>query len=618
MLRSLQLAPLLLALVLFGSACSEDAPVEPPPPPPKPVVARLVRVDGQVWLTHEAKRSPAVAGPLVEGDLLETGADGHAVLSSGGREVELFEDSSFRVGRSLAVLSLESGELTFEDADGGEFNSAAGAARTGAGSRVRLSQRDGGTSFSVSEGSFEFIDGVDGGVSTVKPGERFVVGEGVLTLEELPTAPPAPVVEKPSLQLRPRGAVTLKVKNGKAEKLPAAGRALEEAGTFSVERGGQLRAERGGVLLQFDAASKGVVEPREGPPGVRALLQQGGLRVFLAAGESVLLDGKQPVTLRAKTTLTALVSPSKTGPRVEIVGGQAEAAVGDGLPRNLGAGEVATPKGKGLDTARRGAPVLTLPAGRASRVFWGRPSEVALALPPGDGPLEVSNEPDFAAPLVVAEVGEPLVVPAPLKGTLFWRRKGDPEASSARFEPDEHAATVAAKSDTVAETGLKATVYFQSAVPSLTFTFPPKEGAAAWRFRVYAVGDLKTALVDRKVTENRAVVESGALREGSYVWSAVALDRSGLEAPGGRMNKMDIVFDNSLTRLVLTSPKDGERASTAVGIAPLGSKLTLNGKPVPLDAAGRFSVPVGGSALLVFRLVTKDGAEAQWVRRLGR
>lgn len=614
--------PLALSCVLLAGAlvgCSEDKPLPPPPPPVvvKATVARLVSVTGQVSLTREGKKAAATAGPLHEGDLLETGADGHALLAAGSREVELFGDSAFRVGRSLGDLSLEAGELSFEDADGGEFSSAAGAARTGAGSKVRLALRDGGTTFEVGEGSFEFIDGYDGGVSMVKQGERFVVGEGVLTLEELPEKPPEPVVQKPTVQLTPRGAVTLKLKSGPATKLPAEGRALDEAGTVSVERGSQLRAEVGGVALQFDGASKGAVEPREGDPKVRALLQQGGLRVFLQQGESVLLDGKQPVVLRAKTTLTALVTPSKSGPRVEVLGGAAEASLPNGLPRNLGPGEVATPKGKTFDTGRRGAPVLTLPSGRASRVYWGRPGDVALALPAGEGPVEVSTEPGFETLLVSAETTEPLVVPAPLKGALYWRRKGDAEASSGRFERDEYAGAVAAKSDTVAETGLKATVYFQSAVPTLTFTFPQREGAAAWRFRVYATSELKTALVDRKVTENRAVVESGVLHEGSYVWSAVALDKSGLEAPGGRMNKMDIVFDNSLTRLVLASPKDGERTSTATGVAPLGARLSLNGKAVQVDAAGRFSVPVSGS-VLVFKLVTKDGAEAQWVRRLGR
>jgi hypothetical protein len=119
------------------------------------------------------------------------------------------------------------------------------------------------------------------------------------------------------------------------------------------------------------------------------------------------------------------------------------------------------------------------------------------------------------------------------------------------------------------------------------------------------------------VTENRVVVESGVLKEGEYKWSATPLDKNGVES-GGRMNKMEIVFDNSVTRLVLTSPRDGEGASTATGVAPLGSKVTLNGKPLALDDAGRFTTPIGGASVLVFRLVTRDGGEAFWVRRVAR
>jgi hypothetical protein len=253
-----------------------------------------------------------------------------------------------------------------------------------------------------------------------------------------------------------------------------------------------------------------------------------------------------------------------------------------------------------------------------TRVYWARPGDVALQFKEGEGALQVSTDPQFGALLVSAEGGESLTVPAPLKGSLYWRRQGSDEVSSARFDRDESAGASSAKSDTVAETGLKATVIFQSVVPTLTFTFPPKDGASSWRFRVYATSDLKTPLVDRRVTENRAVVESGTLKEGSYVWSAVPMDKAGVEAPGGRMNKMDVVFDNSVTRLVLSSPREGERAKVASGLAPLGSRLSLNGKAVALDAAGRFSVPVGGASVLVFRLVTRDGAESQWVRRVSK
>lgn len=613
-----------LSVVVVLAACSEGGPVAPPDAgipvvaaPSRQIVATLSGLEGGVTVTRDGKTAKAAAGPLYEGDVIDTDGTGHAILKSGGREVELLSDSTFTVGKSLANLSLSAGELLFEELDGGEFSTEAGTARAAAGSRVRLALRDGGTTFEVRRGTFELFDLEDGGSSEVKAGSKYIVGKGVFELEDLPApALPTPAA-KPTLTLTPRGVVTLKPKSGPSAKLPAEGKTLDEVGTFVVDKSGGLKAEVAGVVMQFDGASKGTLEPLVGDPKARALLSSGGLRIFLKAGQSVLLDGKKPVTLRAKTAMTALVSATAAGPRVEVLGGDGEASLPDALPRNLVAGDVATPKGKGFDSGKRATPVLVLPPNRNTRVFWGRPGDVQLQFGAGDGELEVASDALFQNVLVSAADGESLVVPAPLKGTLFWRHAGDAEATSARFERDETAGAVSAKSDTVAETGLKATVYFQGAVPTLTFTFPPKDGAANWRFRVYSVGDLKTALVDRRVSENRTVVDSGALKEGSYVWSAVSLDKSGVEAPGGRMNKMDIVFDNSVTRLVLTSPKDGERASNAVGIAPLGSRLTLNGKSVALDDGGRFSTPVSGS-VLVFKLVTKDGAEAHWVRRVSR
>ncbi|HEY1086450.1 MAG TPA: hypothetical protein VGE37_02105, partial [Archangium sp.] len=392
----------------------------------------------------------------------------------------------------------------------------------------------------------------------------------------------------------------------------------DEPGAFTVDRNSQLRAEAGGAVAEIEGGAKGQIEPQKGDPPMGVTLSSGTARFFLTSGQSVLLGGKKPLTVKAKVASTLVVTGTKDGPRVEVLGGETEISSGTSAPVSVGANETASVKGKSVDTGRRGSATVSLPAGRGTRVYWGRPGDVALQFKEGDGPIEVSTDPNFGTLLVRAEGGNLVTVPAPLKGSLYWRRKGDEEASSARFEKDESASAASAKTDTVAETGLKSTVIFQSVVPTLTFTFPLKDGASSWRFRVYATSDLKSPVVDRRVNENRTVVESGTLKEGTYVWSAVAMDKSGIEAPGGRMNKMDIVFDNSVTRLVLTTPREGERASTATGLAPLGSRLSLNGKSVPLDGAGRFSVPIGNASVLVFKLVTKDGVESQWVRRLGR
>ena len=618
MTRGASARVLVACLVLF--ACPKDKPVAPPPPvaPVKVAVAQLSGLKGPVTLVRDDKPVAAAAGPLLEGDVIETGAEGHALLSGNGREIELLANSRFKVGKSLADLSLSMGELFFEELDGGEFNTAAGGARAGAGSKVKLMLLDGGTTFEVGMGSLELFDVEDGGSSTVKAGERFVVGVGVLSLEDVPTAPKPVEPEKPKVKLTPRGTVMLKTRAGNA-KLPVSGRELDESGTFAVDKNGELNASLEGTTVEFDGASKGTLSPGPGDPRMGFTLVTGSARVFLKAGESVLLGGgKKQLTVRAKLSSTLLVTPTQDGPRVEVLGGETELALEGALPRKLQSSELATQKGKDLETVRRGAPAVTLPAGRNTRVYWGRGGDVALAFPQGEGQLEVATDSQFENKLVTAQGNDALVVSAPLKGSLYWRRAGDPESSAARFERDENAGAVSAKSDTVAETGLKATVYFQGAVPTLTFAFPLREGASSWRFRVYSIADLKTPLVDRRVNENRAIVESGALKEGSYVWSAVAMDKNGAEAPGGRMNKMDVVFDNSVTRLVLTSPREGERATTATGLAPLGSRLSLNGKSVTLDAAGRFSVPVGNASVLVFKLVSKEGAESQWVRRVTR
>ena len=51
------------------------------------------------------------------------------------------------------------------------------------------------------------------------------------------------------------------------------------------------------------------------------------------------------------------------------------------------------------------------------------------------------------------------------------------------------------------------------------------------------------------------------------------------------------------------------------GVAPLGSRLFVNDKPVALDAKGRFSQRVPPADVLVFRLASEQG-EAYWVRNL--
>ncbi len=97
------------------------------------------------------------------------------------------------------------------------------------------------------------------------------------------------------------------------------------------------------------------------------------------------------------------------------------------------------------------------------------------------------------------------------------------------------------------------------------------------------------------------------------------LGPDGRELQGGRMNKLELVYDNSRRSLAIARPRQGERVQKQVqaqGIAPIGSKLSVNGRPAPLDGKGRFQVAVPASQFVVFRLLTDDGGESYWVRQV--
>ena len=165
---------------------------------------------------------------------------------------------------------------------------------------VKLDARDGGAVFVVGLGTLDFVE-PDGGVATVKQGGRLVVGQGELVFDDTPPVPAA----KPSVRLIPRGTVMVKSKSGGNAKVPNDGKDLDELGTVSVDKTGQLKAQRGGAVLQFEGGSQGTLEPSETDPKLRATLVAGAMRIFLQQGESVLLDGKKPLTLRAKLAMTA-------------------------------------------------------------------------------------------------------------------------------------------------------------------------------------------------------------------------------------------------------------------------------------------------------------------------
>jgi hypothetical protein len=609
-------------LALAACPADEATPLAPLPPES---VARLVSKEGTVTLTRSGQRGPAQVGALLENDELETQAASRALVRApGGREIELGEKTHFKVGKNLGDIEVSEGSISFlaaDEGDGGvtQVTTRFGRTAVAPGTRATLLLGPSGLAVDVSVGVITQVE-EDGGTRTANAGEKLEFGVGSIEVVDEGAAPQAAA----AVQLTAEGRVLLK-KKGEAKFAAAkkGAQELDEGSSFQVGPAGHARLSFDGASVKLPAGTNGALDGAvKGKDGDEVALN-------VSAPVAVALDGKAPVklTLTGKTPLEVKgrteAFANVTRNRVEVVAGELELTA-NGKAQTVKAGEVASVTPTGVEVAPRARPAITVPMGKKVRVYAKRGlSEVGLQLPDELARAQVANDAAFTDVVLSGSSKELVVVQPPASGELYWRTVDDKGESAAsgrvRFLPDVGSAKdEASRGDQVNETGLKATVFFQGAVPTLTFNFNPVDGARGYRLRVYRANDLSTPVVDKKTTEAKATVDPGMLTEGSYRWSASALDEAGNDKVGGRMNQMDIIYDNSLTTLQLSAPKDGDRADSAraQGTAPLGSKLFLNGKTVPTDASGRFSVPAPKVETLVFRVVGSDGSESYWLRRL--
>ncbi|MFP2932840.1 hypothetical protein ACLESO_48385, partial [Pyxidicoccus sp. 3LG] len=245
----------------------------------------------------------------------------------------------------------------------------------------------------------------------------------------------------------------------------------------------------------------------------------------------------------------------------------------------------------------------------------------------GEAVVEVASDAGFTRPVLTGTVFKPFVnVPAPARGALYWRvrRKDGTEVTrgSAVFAPERPARQLDRVRNVVPEGPEKTTIFYQDKPPAVTFSYGEEASAARYRVAVYRAGALGTPVAERTVTETRAALDAGALEEGSYLWSVTPLSASGAQLKGGRMNKLELVYDNSVPVLMVSTPRNGQRAGERVrasGVAPVDARLSINGRPVALDAKHRFSTwvePVGSPPLLVFKMTRSGAPEVHTVRTL--
>jgi hypothetical protein len=199
--------------------------------------------------------------------------------------------------------------------------------------------------------------------------------------------------------------------------------------------------------------------------------------------------------------------------------------------------------------------------------------------------------------------------------------KGEVEYAKgqATFAAEPRSQDLSRLKNVVPEGAETTTIFFQDKdkPPVVTFTWARDDSAAKYAVKVYREGQLGSPVAERSVAEIQVSLPENTLLEGNYLWSVTPLDAKGGELKGGRMNKLHMVFDNAVSSLIIKTPRNGDAGGKTVnasGIAPVGSKLFINGKSVALDGQARFDTgvtPAGGR--VIFRLL-QGGAKIYTVR----
>lgn len=649
-------------LLLLALGCGDHTTPSPPvtgqPPPTTATepqdggaapLATLEALKGEVRLERDGKTGPAAEGPLTKGDALETGADGSAsVHFADGRTVEIGPDARFVLDEDAAGIVLKVARGIFlsrvpaspKGRTGGSevelrILTPYGLTRVGGqeASEVSVSVGPTDSRVEVKMGAIEFV-GKDGKQVQAAAGESVAVSAGKA---ELVTGPKR-VLELATIQ------VTVRADTGKVEV-----RSKGSAQWRSVNKGGQklaagdgVRARGGTAFLALEgsastialASGSELVLDGAGQQGsrdeARLDLRQGelGLKLAPERDSRVVMPG---LTLESSGAADLNVRRTAKGFDVAARAGDVTLVQGDSR-KALRAGEQASVSSAGQSQVAPlpPAPLTLTAASNDVQVFHRGLPEVTFAWEgQGDALVEVATDPAFSKTLMRGVVHQPSVnVRAPERGRLFWRvRKPDGTEvakGSASFAPERAPKDLARITNEVPEGPEKTTIFYQDKLPSVIFTYAAEPQAAKYRISVYRNGELSKPVAERTVDDTRAPLEAGVLREGSFLWSVTPLSRNGQALRGGRMNKLELVYDNSVPVLVVNSPKNGQQAGKrvrAVGVAPVGTKLSINGRSVPLDGKHRFNTwaePVGAPPVLLFKMQNEGTPDVYVVRTLRR
>ncbi len=637
-------ALLATALALGLIACSSSP--EPPdagarvsasldagPAAPR-VAATLEGLSGEVVVVRDGQRLTASLHDVHEKDVVETGDDGAATLRfPDGRAVELSANGRFEVGADTSgvVLSVEKGIVLSRVPKGPPAGAPKtdvaltiltpfGLTRVGA-SEVQVDVQADTARVDVNVGEVELVSR-GGAPMKAEAGTR-----GALTA----TAAPRLIVLEPVQVVITEAQGQTFVKKGGAAWAKVAGKALP-----ALAPGDSVRVTSGRLTLTPKGSDTRVVLESGSELTVGETRSDGDvdeLVLPLKSGAATVTTGRKSKTrvslgggVRLVSDLGAQVTVTKTADGFDVapLSGKVTLVKQGQAPREVKGGQRATVGGEGITVREPELEPLTLSLREGQRVFHPGAEPISLEWEGGGGKITVASDARHAKVVAEAEVTRGFfTVTAPAAGTLFWVvKRGAVEVGrgSATFGPEPRKKDLDRQRNVVPEGPEKTTIFFQDKAPSVSFSWKATPGAASASVAVYREGDFSRPLAERKVTASTMSLPEGTLGEGRYAWSVTPLDAKGAPVRGGRMNKLELVWDNAVSSLRIASPRNGDPLAPSVtveGVAPVGSRLFVNGQPVSLDAKARFRSKAAPLAkgLVVFRL-SQGTAESLTVRRL--
>ncbi|HZH02506.1 MAG TPA: hypothetical protein VEY30_01900, partial [Myxococcaceae bacterium] len=557
--------------VLLAAACGRcGRSASPGPGDAGAVLAPAARVGertGQSWLKRGRSARPLGLEALFVGDALETGPDGSVViLFPDGRRVEMGADARLVIRGNQGTIVLEvprglvlarlSGPADGEPTSGPVVSlnilTPFGLTRVGTeAGEVSLAVGPESADVAVRVGRVEFIPKAGAPVEA-RPGDRIQVSMG--GVERL-------AVEAPlAARVVPTGLVELRKKNAGPWKLvPRQGVLLEVGDVVRVRQGSStVRLEGSGTRLTGSAGSRfafGSAKQSGDWDEADLTLDQGPF--------GVAFDGERKGRIR----LGALALEGEQAARVSLLrageGYAVEALAGDVKIRSgdkshdVPAGQRAAIGADGAVTlAPLERPALSIPARPGVKVFHSGARTAALTWngEGGDYNVTVATDPNFREPVWAGRVHQPWAhVPVPARGALYWRVTSAAGQAVARgnatFLQEVTSRELDRIRNEVPDGAETTTIFFQDKPPAVTFTYAADPKATAYRVQVFEVENLSNRVAELTSSGTAAPLAAGLLGEGHYAWSVTPLSESGAELRGGKMNRLNITYDNSVPAL---------------------------------------------------------------------